>query len=44
MIVGRLGFVGIWTKSFTVFGNMIKYRDKKHRDRFLAKVERVARR
>lgn len=43
MIIGRLGFVGIWTKSFTMFGNMIKYRDKKHRDRFLAKVEKVAR-
>lgn len=44
MIVGRLLFVGIWTKSFTIFGNMIKYRDKKHRDIFLAKVEKIARR
>lgn len=44
MIIGRLGFVGIWTKSFTMFGNMGKYRDKRHRDRFLAKVERIARR
>lgn len=44
MIIGRLGFVGIWTKSFTMFGNMGKYRDKHHREKFLAKVERVARR
>lgn len=44
MVIWRLAFVGIWTKSFTIFGNMIKYRDKKHRDRFLEKVERVARR
>lgn len=44
MVVWRLAFVGIWTKSFTIFGNMIKYRDEKHRERFLAKVERVAKR
>ncbi len=44
MVIGRLGFVGVWTKSFTMFGNMAKYRDKKHRDRFLAKVEKIARR
>jgi len=44
MVVWRLAFVGIWTKSFTIFGNMVKYRDKKHREKFLAKVERVAKR
>lgn len=44
MIIGRLGFVGIWTKSFTMFGNMGKYRDSKHRETFLKKVEKIARR
>jgi len=44
MVIGRLAFVGMWTKSFTIFGNMVKYSGKKDRDRFLAKVERVARR